>query len=240
MDCLDVAVGDRENAVVLDFFAGSGTTGHAVALLNRRDQKRRQCILITNNEVDESTARDLNERGLFVGDEDFMDRGIARSVTIPRMASAISGLDPQGKPVEGTYLDGHPIDTGLTENLVSFALAYEDPDAIEIGERFEDILPTLWLAAGAMGDPSQLYPEKADARWLMAEACRFAVLLDEDHFPSFVASIVPMEGITHVWLVTDSDAAFARMRLRLSPNLTVGMLYRDYLRNFRINTASAR
>ena len=38
------------NAVVLDFFAGSGTTGHAVLELNKEDGGNRQFILCTNNE----------------------------------------------------------------------------------------------------------------------------------------------------------------------------------------------
>ena len=41
---------NNENAIVLDFFAGSGTTGHAVLELNHEDQGKRQFILVTNNE----------------------------------------------------------------------------------------------------------------------------------------------------------------------------------------------
>jgi adenine-specific DNA-methyltransferase len=41
---------DAQDAVVLDFFAGSGTTGEAVMRLNARDGGRRRCILVTNNE----------------------------------------------------------------------------------------------------------------------------------------------------------------------------------------------
>lgn len=52
-DCLDIAVGDRPNALVLDYFAGSGTTFHATCLLNAEDGGARQCILVTNNEVDD-------------------------------------------------------------------------------------------------------------------------------------------------------------------------------------------
>ncbi|HEL1788936.1 site-specific DNA-methyltransferase [Streptococcus suis] len=40
----------RKNIVVLDFFAGSGTTGHAVAQLNKEDGGNRKYILCTNNE----------------------------------------------------------------------------------------------------------------------------------------------------------------------------------------------
>lgn len=39
-----------ESAMVLDFFAGSGTTAHAVMKLNSEDNGKRQCVLVTNNE----------------------------------------------------------------------------------------------------------------------------------------------------------------------------------------------
>lgn len=40
----------KSNAIVLDFFAGSGTTGHAVLELNKKDGGNRKFILCTNNE----------------------------------------------------------------------------------------------------------------------------------------------------------------------------------------------
>lgn len=40
----------NKNATILDFFAGSGTTGHAVAQLNKEDGGKRRYILCTNNE----------------------------------------------------------------------------------------------------------------------------------------------------------------------------------------------
>ena len=41
---------NRKNSIVLDFFAGSGTTGHAVVQLNKEDCGNRKYILCTNNE----------------------------------------------------------------------------------------------------------------------------------------------------------------------------------------------
>ena len=41
---------NRKNGICLDFFAGSGTTGHAVELLNEEDSGNRKYILCTNNE----------------------------------------------------------------------------------------------------------------------------------------------------------------------------------------------
>lgn len=49
-DCLAPIIAERKNAIVLDYFAGSGTTGHAVMLLNKGDEGNRRFILCTNNE----------------------------------------------------------------------------------------------------------------------------------------------------------------------------------------------
>ena len=54
---------NNKNCTILDFFAGSGTTGHAVAQLNREDGGNRKYILCTNNEnkiAEEVTYKRLN------------------------------------------------------------------------------------------------------------------------------------------------------------------------------------
>ena len=43
-----------KDAIILDFFAGSGTTGHAVSLMNKNDGGERQFILCTNNESNDA------------------------------------------------------------------------------------------------------------------------------------------------------------------------------------------
>lgn len=47
-DCVDLFL--PKDGIVLDFFAGSGTTGHAVMNLNEKDGGNRTFILCTNNE----------------------------------------------------------------------------------------------------------------------------------------------------------------------------------------------
>ncbi len=49
-DCIAPILYKRKNAIILDFFAGSGTTGHAVMLLNKEDGGNRKFIICTNNE----------------------------------------------------------------------------------------------------------------------------------------------------------------------------------------------
>ena len=50
MECIKAVIHNKENAIILDFFAGSGTTGHAVLQLNKEDNGKRSFILCTNNE----------------------------------------------------------------------------------------------------------------------------------------------------------------------------------------------
>ena len=70
----------NKNAVILDFFAGSGTTGHAVLELNQEDGGNRQFILCTNNE-----------------------NNICEEVTYERLKKVVEGYTTQkGKVVEGT------------------------------------------------------------------------------------------------------------------------------------------
>src|SRR5690606_38176388 len=40
-DCIDAGLNNSDHGYVLDYFAGSGTTGHAVINLNREDGGRR-------------------------------------------------------------------------------------------------------------------------------------------------------------------------------------------------------
>ena len=59
-----------KDSIVLDFFSGSGTTGHATMDLNKEDGGNRKFILITNNESN-----------------------ICRKVTIPRIQKAIEKFE---------------------------------------------------------------------------------------------------------------------------------------------------
>lgn len=49
-DAVSILARDNKKSIVLDFFSGSGTTGHAVMDLNKEDGGNRQFILCTNNE----------------------------------------------------------------------------------------------------------------------------------------------------------------------------------------------
>lgn len=238
-DCLAAVTLNRPDALIVDFFAGSGTTLHATCLLNADDNGRRRCVMVTNNDVEPQQAGRLNKKNLFVGDPEFEQHGIFHAVTKPRAQAVITGRRSSGEPVPGEHIwaGRRPLAAGFKENIAFFDLAYDDPDAIEVGHRFADIIPALWLAAGAVRDLERIRPDTA---WLLTDESHFAVLLDEDKLRPFLSHLKKRSDITHVWLVTDSEAAFARMRDRIPGDRAVSMLYRDYLRNFVVNTEVAR
>lgn len=104
-DVLKFFIKDNRDALVLDFFAGSGTTMHAVNLLNAEDGGNRRCIIVTNNEVSADEATALTKRGLNPGDTEWEKYGIAKYVTWPRTVCSINGVDTDGKKVKGEYLN---------------------------------------------------------------------------------------------------------------------------------------
>ena len=74
-----LSISSDKDSIVLDFFAGSGTTLHATMQLNAEDVGHRKCILVTNNE-----------------------NNICEEVTYERNKRVINGYTtPKGEEVEG-------------------------------------------------------------------------------------------------------------------------------------------
>lgn len=234
-DTLATVVGNRPDALIVDLFAGSGTTLHATCLLNAHDGGSRRTILVTNNEVEDKLAAELAAQGLYPGDPEYDKHGIFQAVTVPRVTAAVTGFQPGGRPVPGRYkwAGRRPMAEGFEENVSFFRLDYLEPDEVELGLQLKAILPALWLRSGGVGD---LPEPDSSAAFLMSGNAPFALLLKESAFREFLSALRTRSDIRYAWLVTDSERAFAEMRAALPSSLRVSMLYRDYLRTFAINT----
>lgn len=103
LDALSVYLYGKPQALIVDFFAGSGTTLHAVNLLNAMDCGQRRCIMVTNNEVSEAESKKLEAEGSHPGDDSWEQYGIARYVTWPRTVCSIKGVDINGTALDGSY-----------------------------------------------------------------------------------------------------------------------------------------
>jgi adenine-specific DNA-methyltransferase len=233
-DTLRFFLADKPNALVIDFFAGSGTTLHAVARLNHHDGGNRQAICVTNNEVSEQESNVLAAEGLRPGDPKWEAWGICEYITKPRVEAAITGRTPEGVPLAGDYkfTDQFPMADGLLENAEFFNLTYEDPDLISLGRKFQAVAPLLWLKAGGAG----AMIENIETPWAMSEEAGYAVLFDTDQWRGFVEKATQRVDLRHVYVVTDSEATFQQVVADLPGSLPCTQLYEDYLHNFQINT----
>ena len=95
-DCLECVIKEKREALVLDFFAGSGTTGHAVSLLNKEDDGARRFILCTNNEG--NIAREVCQpriKAVIKGHADYPDiTGIPSNLKYFKTAFVPSDVSP--------------------------------------------------------------------------------------------------------------------------------------------------
>jgi len=234
-DCIAAVCRTRPQALVLDFFAGSGTTLHATAKLNREDGGKRRCILVANNEVDEKTAKRLASDGITEGSPEFAANGICSAVTWPRCKYALAGKRDDGTALSGQYADGTALSDGFPENAAMLDLDFLNPADVQRGEMYEAILPILWLMAGASGE---LELSKGAAKYHFPKGCPFCILLREDHFSEFSLKLATRPDITHVFLVTDSVEAFYEMSGHVAKGKRCVHLYKSYLDNFKINLES--
>jgi adenine-specific DNA-methyltransferase len=229
-DALRLFVGNKPNAIILDFFSGSGTTAHAVMRLNKQDGGRRQCISVTNNEVAADEQRRLREQGLRPGDADWEKWGICDHITKPRVRAAITGKTPEGEPIKGDYkfTDEFPMADGLAENAEFFTLTYESP--IEIGHNysFSRIAPLLWLRAGATGRRIDEIPPTG---WDVAR--NYGLLTDLDKAGQFVEAVEACATVRIAYIVTDDERRFQKIAQRLPSEVEPVRLYEAYLDNFR-------
>jgi len=124
-DLLTISTGP--DSTVLDFFAGTGTTLHAVAALNSVDGANRCCILVTNNE-----------------------NGICRSVTLPRLKAALTGIWSNGKH--------DPLPGSLSFYRTGFVKRYKSPDRMrtEIAKYTVDLIAIKEGAGRTVSRTSEL------------------------------------------------------------------------------------
>jgi len=229
-DTIDILTQDKPDALVLDFFAGSGTTLHATMLLNAEDGGKRQCVLVTNNELRADVAARLNKAGHFRGDPEFEAAGVFESACRPRVTAALTGARLDGQPVEGTYLDDRDYAEGFMENVEFFRLDYTDPASVEFGLRYRELGPLLWLAAGGVGELEPLDP---DLPLSLPAHSPYAVLFDPSGLPDLLAALPERTDITHVFIVADSPDSFVQIVADLPREIETVRLYRDYLETMR-------
>lgn len=200
------------DAVILDFFGGSGTTAHAVMAMNAADGGQRRCVIVTNNEVNKATALAMRRKGHRPGDPEWEAAGVCEAVTIPRLTNAAN----------------------QTQSSIEFLkLTYENPALIELDLAYEKIAPLLWIRAGSQGRIIDERREDFDV------ADTYAVLFSVDAAGPFLDAAAETEGLRVAYIVTDDAMQFQAIAGQLPDGVESVRLYESYLRTFEINTGRA-
>lgn len=168
-DCLAPIISETKNAIVLDYFAGSGTTGHAVMMLNKEDGGDRKFILCTDNE-----------------------NGIAQEVCYPRVKKAINGHkdypDITGIPANLKYfktafVDAKPTDKNkkrLVDKSTEMLCLKEDCfDEVKKGKDFRIFKNSQNKYLGIIYDDEGIEVFKKEARKMKKKFVVYVFSLDE-------------------------------------------------------------
>jgi len=201
-DAISAVLKRKKNALIIDFFAGSGTTLNAINLLNFEDGGHRRCILVTNNECSESEAKDLKGYDYNPGDEEWEKHGICKSVTWPRTKFSITGRRDDGTELDGEYFTTLTQDKEKSRNFTQIGFI-KDAAAMKTTDKKQLI---ALFGKGVL--PQSLV--KADTRFIVSENEKhtISVLFDDTTVDEWLDALDGMDHITDFYIVTEKRAKF--------------------------------
>ena len=203
-DAVATVVRNNPKALIVDFFAGSGTTLHAVNLLNTDDNGSRRCILVTNNEVSETEAKELKASGHQPGDPKWEKRGICRSVTWPRTEYSILGKRADGTALSGEYFTSLTVTKELPRSFYQLGFV-EDPASLSSSAKKQIV---------ALIGKSNLTQTlvKSDSQYIVSEKHTASVLFDPEAANEWLADLEEQDHITDFYIVAKEKAKFEEIK----------------------------
>lgn len=207
-DTLQLFLANKPNALLVDFFAGSGTTLHALNLLNAADGGQRQCILVTNNEVSEEEASSMTTQGLQPGDDVWDAVGICRSVTWPRNKFTILGKRDDNTALSDEYFTGRTVRKEKVRTIRQLGLAEGRTLSLVQRKQLAALMPAL--------PQSKLV---ADAPWFLDEDSPMSVLWDVQQSAAWLEELAEAEHLTDILVVTSESKFFNALAVQIKETL---------------------
>lgn len=209
-DAIAAVVRNKKDALIVDFFAGSGTTLNAVNLLNAEDNGNRKCILVTNNECSEDDEKMLRENGINPGDYEWEEHGVCKAVTWPRTKYSINGHRDDGIDLEGEYFTTLSKEVEKSRSFTHIGFV---KDAAEMNPAEKKQLLALF-AKGIL--PQNLV--KADTKYIVSdnEKHTISVLFDDTAVDEWLEALDGMDHITDFYIVTEKKATFNAIKDRVT------------------------
>ena len=208
-DCIQLFTNDKPNALIVDFFAGSGTTLHAVNLLNAEDGGNRRCIMVTNNEISADERKDFESRDIHQGDPEWEARGIAHYVTWPRTTCSILGINVAGNAINDDYVTSQTQIVKKNRNITQ--ITFLDPAFLESLPDKKKIVSLI--SNGVL--PSRIVKEDMD--YIVSEDIRHTVsiLLNDQKYEEWLEALDEMDHITTFLVVTKNRKLFNAIKKKL-------------------------
>lgn len=192
---------ERPDALIVDFFAGSGTTLNAVNLINSKDNGNRQCILVTNNEVSEEESTRLTNQGCKPGTDEWNQHGICQSVTFSRSKYTMLGRRDDGSELEGEYLTGR---MATKEKPRTFKqLGFTEGRLLSLAQRKQLV---------ALIDKVPQSKITADMPFFVDDEIPASILFDIRQAEAWLEALEDQEHITDFYLVTQENRAFTSIK----------------------------
>ena len=201
-DTIRFFVANKPTALIVDFFAGSGTTLHAVNLLNAEDGGKRQCIMVTNNEVSDDEAKLLISKGYVPGDNEWEELGIARYVNWPRTKCSILGVDIKGNPIDGKYLTTNKQNIEVDRKIIQIAM---DGDSMSI-----DAKKSILYLIGKI--PQNILSKNTN--YILDEDYPISILFNMD-FTNEWLEILEESQVEEIYIVTDKKTVFNQLKKKI-------------------------
>ncbi len=176
----NMATHDNKSAVILDFFAGSGTTGHAVLELNKEDGGNRKFILCTNNEELDNNGGKIKHR-------------ISTDICYPRVSKVIKGY----KTTDGQKIDG------LAGNLKYYTTAFVEAEPSDRNKRklVDESTEMLCIKEAAF----ELVKEGKDFKIFKNTDKYLGIVFHEDAIDSYKEAIKKMDGHFNTYVFSLGD-----------------------------------
>lgn len=212
-DTLKFVVGNKPEAIILDFFAGSGTTQHAVNLLNYEDGGKRQCIMVTNNELSNSEEVQLKSEGYKPGDAEWEKIGISRYITWPRIVSSITGKDIKGNPVKGEYIT-NKVSKKIKKRTFK-QIGFIDYDNLQKATSKKQLLSII----GKGELPQSLV--KGDRQYIVPEDEKFksTILFDDRCASEWIEELKDKAFLENIYIVTKKTATYNKIKTMVEESL---------------------
>jgi len=217
-----LSMGTDNEAIILDFFAGSGTTAQAVHELNAEiANSNRHYIVCTNNEVEKKKKKELENNGITPGSPKYEAEGICQKICYPRINKVINGYKSRSNSST----------KGLGGNLKYYRTSFvpadpTDKNKIELTKKATEM---LCVKEGTF----EAVEQNADYKIFRNKNKYTGIIFDHQAIDGFKKGISKLNGKFKVYIFSLGDDTFDQEFEDVMEKVTLSPIPEAILRVYR-------